>query len=44
LITKAQLLTLYAEVYELEHGSGWLCKHAKRGWVVLDAAGKEVAV
>ena len=43
-MTKRELLKLYAEVYELDAPRGWhLCKHAKRGFVVVDADGREVS-
>jgi len=41
MITRAQLLTRYAEAYELERG-GWLCKTRAGRWVVVDMEGQEV--
>lgn len=41
MITRAQLLTRYVEVYELERG-GWLCKTRAGRWVVVDVEGQEV--
>ncbi len=41
MITRAQLLTRYAEVYELERG-GWLCKTRQGRWVVVTTEGQEV--
>lgn len=41
MITRAQLLARYAEVYELERG-GWLCKTRQGRWVVVTVEGQEV--
>jgi len=41
MITRAQLLARYAEVYELER-SGWLCRTRGGKWVVVDVEGQEV--
>ena len=41
-MTKRELLTRYAEVYELERG-GWLCKRKGGSWVIVDEEGREVS-
>ena len=43
-MTKRELLELYDEVAELDGPrGGYICKHVKSGWVVVDQAGREVA-
>lgn len=39
---KKQLSKLYAEVYELEHDSGFLCKTRGGTWVVCDPTGNVI--
>ncbi len=39
---KKQLLKTYAEVYELENNTGYLCKTRGGRWIVCDSAGRVV--
>ena len=39
----AELRKVYAEVYELEHDSGWLVKDKRGKWLLLDKQGKVLA-
>ena len=43
-MTKRELLELCDEVAELDGPrGGYICKHVKRGWVVVDRDGREEA-